>query len=248
LRPEHQPVLLQEPRQPPQPSGEDLLVPVAVDDQLEHAGEDRRGRGRVQLAVDEGRDRRLQVGVVQQVGDGGDDRGRVAGQPLGPPGGGEELPEPARHVDGRELLLDDGAGEEVLLDERAQAGPDLVLLPRDDRRVRDRQPQRVPEQRGDGEPVGERAHHRRLGGGPHVADPGTGRRAEQHAPEEDGGGEQEQAGRQPLHPDQVPQPRRVVERAGEGNGRSGGRHPHQPRRRTCRCPTPRRVSWSSSPG
>ena len=48
-------------------------------------------------------------------------------------------------------------------DELAEAAPDLVLAPRDDRRVRDREAERVAEQRGDGEPVGERADHRRLG-------------------------------------------------------------------------------------
>ena len=62
-------------------------------------------------------------------------------------------------------------GQEVALDELAEAATDLVLAVGDDRRVRDRDPERVPEQRRDGEPVGERADHRRLGEGLHVADP-----------------------------------------------------------------------------
>ena len=68
------------------------------------------------------------------------------------------------------------AGEEVALHELAEAAPDLVLALRDDRRVRDRQAERVAEQRGDGEPVGERADHRRLGGRPARSRPRPGRR------------------------------------------------------------------------
>src|SRR3546814_11115755 len=40
---------------------------------------------------------------------------------------------------------------------------DACLAARDDRRVRDRQTQRVAEQRGDGEPVGDRADHGGFG-------------------------------------------------------------------------------------
>ena len=119
------------------------------------------------------------------------------------------------------FVLDDGAGQEVLLHEGAQARADLVLLARDDRGVRDRQPERVPEQRGDGEPVGQRADHRGLGGGPHVADPGAGVPAEQHAGEEDERRPAEQPGGQPLHPGEVAGPLRVVERRRRAGRRSG---------------------------
>ena len=48
---------------------------------------------------------------------------------------------------------------------------ELVFLAFDDRGVRDRDAQRMLEQRGDREPVGHRADHAGLGGGPDIADP-----------------------------------------------------------------------------
>jgi hypothetical protein len=62
-------------------------------------------------------------------------------------------------------------GEEVALHELAEAAPDVVLAARDDRRMRDRDTEWIAEQRCHGEPVGEGADHRRLGGSPHVAEP-----------------------------------------------------------------------------
>ena len=64
----------------------------------------------------------------------------VAGQPFGAARCGQEVAQPAGDVDRRQLVLDHAAGEEVLLHEGAQARADLVLLARDDRGVRDRQP------------------------------------------------------------------------------------------------------------
>ncbi len=229
LRPEDDAVLLQEAGHQAQCRGQHLLVPVAVDDEFQHAGHRRSRGGLVQLAVDEPGDGGLEVLVPQQLGHGGQDGGRVAGQPLGPPRSGEEIAEPAGHVDRGQLLLDDGPGQEVLLHERAEAGADLVLLARDDRGVRDRQPHRVPEQCGDGEPVGQCADHRGLGGGPHVAHPGACVLPEEDAGEEHRGGDAEQAGRQPLHPCEVGRPLGVVERRGQGRGRAGCRHPVEPR-------------------
>jgi hypothetical protein len=113
-------------------------VPIALHHEFEDAGEHRRGGGLVQLAVDDGRHRRLQVLVPQQLGQGGDRCGGVAGQPLGPARGRQEPTEPRGNVDGRQLLLDHGPGQEVLLHEGPEAGADLVLLARDDRGVRDR--------------------------------------------------------------------------------------------------------------
>src|SRR5919201_3299691 len=85
------------------------------------------------------------------------------------------LTDPAREVLGDaerlELGLDDLARQEVALHEAAEAPPDAVLARRDDGGVRDRDAERVPEERGDGEPVGEPADHRRLGGSAHGAEP-----------------------------------------------------------------------------
>ncbi len=71
-----------------------------------------------------------------------------------------------------QLLPDHGLGQEVGRDELGQRRADGVLAGRDDRGVRDRQSQRMPEQRGDGEPVGQRADHAGLRGRPDVAEPG----------------------------------------------------------------------------
>ena len=87
-----------------------LLVAVALDDQFQHPGHRRGGRRRVQLAVDQGGDRRLEVLVAEQFGEGGEHGAGVAGQPLGATGGGEEGAEPAGHVDRAQLLLDHGRG------------------------------------------------------------------------------------------------------------------------------------------
>ena len=123
---------------------------------------------------------------------------RRFGQPLARPAAG-----PARVA---EPLADDLGGEEVLADEASQPFADLVLLARDDRGVRDRQPQRVPEQRGHREPVGEAADHGRLGGRLDVA-PAPVAVADSHAADdEDRGGDDQQAAGDDLHPAQRPQP------------------------------------------
>ena len=62
--------------------------------------------------------------------------------------------------------------EEVGLDELAERAADLVLAVGDDRGVRDRDAERMPEQRRHREPVGERADHAAFGGGPHVGERG----------------------------------------------------------------------------
>ena len=80
----------------------------------------------------------------------------------------------------------------------------LVLARRDDRRVRDREPQRVAEQRRDREPVGQRADHRRLGAGLHVADPALRVRPDGHDGHDvDQRGQDEQTRGHSLHPAQA---------------------------------------------
>ncbi len=246
LRPENHLVLVEEAGQAAQPRREHFLVPVALDDQFQGPCHDRGERCLVQFAIDQRGDGRLDVVVPQQLGEPGQGHSGVTGQPLGAARCGEEGAQAARDVDGGELLLDHPGRQEVLLDEGAKAGPDLVLLPRDDGGVRDRQPQGMPEQRRDGEPVGQRAHHRCLGGGPDVAHPGARALAEQDAAEEDDRGGDEQTRRQPLHPGEVGGPLRVVQGPREGDGRSGFGHPPQPRdtRGAGRSPGAP-VSWSS---
>lgn len=89
-------------------------------------------------------------------------------------GFGEPGAEPAADADGAQSLSYDVLGEEVLADEFAERDAELVFLGRDDRGVRDGQAEWVPEEGGDGEPVGQGADHAGFGGGGHIARPGSG--------------------------------------------------------------------------
>ena len=63
------------------------------------------------------------------------------------------------------------ARQEVGLHELAERATDLVLAMRNDRGVRDGYAERMSEERRHGEPIGQRADHRRLGEGPEVDRP-----------------------------------------------------------------------------
>ena len=78
---------------------------------------------------------------------------------------GEPQREPPRRLATPSRSRIDLLLQEVVLDELLQAGAERVLALRDQRGVRHRQSERVPEQRGDREPVGHRADHGRLGAG-----------------------------------------------------------------------------------
>ena len=93
------------------------------------------------------------------------------GHPLGMCGLRQPLTQPAGHLRVAQLGLHHLRRQEVLPHEGAQALAELVLLALDDRGVRDRDAQRMLEQRGHGEPVGQRAHHAGLRGRADVADP-----------------------------------------------------------------------------
>src|SRR5689334_13652348 len=120
-------------------------------------------------------------------------------------------------------MLDDFPRQEVALHERAERSPDTILLRRHDRRVWDRQAERMAEQRGDGEPVGDAADHRRFH-----------RRAREAEPEamvvhfEDSGDDEQHAGgdeqrrRQPLH---AIEPRLTLGLVLHGGGLENGRRP-----------------------
>ena len=87
----------------------------------------------------------------------------------------EEAPGRAGEVDVAHPPRDDRRDQEILPEEIGQRLADAVLVARDDRGVRDRQAERMAEQRGDREPVGQAADHRRLGERLHIAEPGIGR-------------------------------------------------------------------------
>ena len=86
--------------------------------------------------------------------------------------------------------------EEVLPHEVLESLAQLILAARDQRGVRDRQAQRVPEQCGHGEPVGHRADHARLGAGVDEAQPAVRPEGQQV----DDGGEHQQGQGDGAHP------------------------------------------------
>ena len=84
----------------------------------------------------------------------------------------QEAADRAGEVDVAHPPRDHRRDQEIVLEEGGQRVADAVLVARDDRGVRDRQAERMAEQGGDREPVGQAADHRRLGEGLHVAEPG----------------------------------------------------------------------------
>ena len=111
----------------------------------------------------------LVVEAFEDVGDqarrAGADARAFAGRGL------EEAAGRAGDVDVAHPPRDHRRDQEILLEEIGERLADPVLVARDDRGVRDRQAERMAEQRGDREPVGEAADHRRLGEGVDVAEP-----------------------------------------------------------------------------
>ncbi len=177
------------------------FVAAVGDDPLQHlahAGSDLLGVG---AAGDGLPDDRLHVGVAQHGERAAQGRRHLGGDPVGVLGDGEPGAESAADADGAQPSADDVLGEEVLPDEVAEGGAELVLLGGDDRGVRDGQAQGMPEEGGDGEPVGERADHAGLGRRGHVPRPGSGALVGGPLGEDvHDGDEQQQAGGGELHP------------------------------------------------
>ena len=89
-------------------------------------------------------------------------------------GGGwvrQESPEDGRDIEPGQHARDLALGHHMVGDKPAEGAAEPGFLGRDDRRMRDRDAERVPEQRGDGEPVGDPTH-----------EPGLGRRLQQFHP------------------------------------------------------------------
>ena len=126
----------------------------------------------------------------------------------------QPLAEPAGDLGVAQLGLDHLRRHEVLPDEGAEALAELVLLALDDRGVRDRDAQRVLEQRGHREPVGQRADHaglaRRRRSRPRRAAP---LRLRPPADQEHHRGADQEAQRDHLHPAQAAAPLGVGRRS-----------------------------------
>ncbi|PIS64741.1 hypothetical protein AZH45_03180 [Corynebacterium striatum] len=150
---------------------------------------------------DLGADEFLGLGVVKAVdGAGGHFCGLVRGElriaRLGQPGAGL-----LRDVVLRDLRRERIRGEELFLYEGTQCLAYLVLLPGNQRGVRDRDAHGVAEDGGNREPVRETADHASLGARAHIAHPRRGVGVVVLPPgarEEDDCGEDKQAGDAPL--------------------------------------------------
>ena len=115
-----------------------------------------------------------------------------------------------------QTMLDHIAREKVSLDECAKGSSDAIFFRRHNRGVRNRNAQRMSEERRHGEPVGQTAHHSRLC---RRADDGKPRpaRFERASDDEQHGRENEQTGGAALHRVERFLPRCLV---GEGGNRS----------------------------
>ena len=78
---------------------------------------------------------------------------------------GEEAADRAGDVDAAHPPRDHRGGEEIVLEEAGERVADPVLVARHDRGVRDGQAERMAEQGGDREPVGDAADQAGLGEG-----------------------------------------------------------------------------------
>ena len=110
----------------------------------------------------------------------------------------QPLPNPVGDAGLTHLRQDELGVEEVLPHELAERPTQLVLLVLHNRRVWDLQPQRMTEEGGDREPVGQPADHARLGGCPDEPHPLRRVRRSVHLPvaaqEVDDGGHEQQTG------------------------------------------------------
>ena len=144
---------------------EHLLVAAALDQAVQRACHHPAGARAAQDARHDARDEAAGAAVLhggedaRQHGGERDRRGARRG------GIGEEAMQDAGQVEARQHAGDLVGGEHVGGDEAAEGGAETLLLVGDDGGVRDRDAERVAEQRGDREPVGDAADEARLGGG-----------------------------------------------------------------------------------
>ena len=142
---------------------EQALVPALFGDGAQQARSQRRQLDPLQFRHDALAQKALQAGLF----DGAQGLRQQTQHEVRQGGGAFGLDQPVRHEGGKihftQSLLDRLGREEIRLDELAQGVGDAQVIARDDRRVRDRQPERPAEQGDHGIPVGKPAHGRRRG-------------------------------------------------------------------------------------
>ena len=141
---------------------EHFLMAVALRHHGQHFAEQRREMHRAHALGQAAVDHLLNVFVAQHLRGGAHRRRRVARDRARVVGVGQPFGETPPDLHRPQTMLDHLAREKIPLDERAERSSDAILFRRHDRRVRNRNAERMPEERGDGEPVGQPADHARF--------------------------------------------------------------------------------------
>ena len=177
---------------------EQLLMPAVGRGEAEHAARERRELHVLDRAADLGVDELVHVFLADEVGEADDDLGRASRRPCArSPGSMSQSAARPIAFDARTRSPIASGRQEVLLYELAEGLAELVLAFLDHRRVRDRDAERVTEQRRHREPVGQASDERRLQPGAEVSGPAR-VIGEEHRREEGGRHDQEEPRRPPL--------------------------------------------------
>jgi hypothetical protein len=215
-------VLGEEAVEAPQQGVEQLVVAAVGGHDPEGPTGERGQRGVLDPPPDDLLQRPVDLLVPDQVGRRHRGVGGVAGKPGGVVGLGQPAGQAGHDPGGPDPVGDDLGGQEAGLDEVPQRLAELVLAGGDDRGVGDRDAERVAEQGGHGEPVGQAADHGCLDGGLGVADPG-GVAAPQLDDDEQGAHRHQQPGGPAPHPGEPGPALAHVGRLGGAAGRPGRR-------------------------
>ena len=148
-----------------------ILVMALTDRGRQSAPAQRRRRQLAEPPENRSLEQRTNVVAADAVERGRDGPSGCRRGPLGVPGSREPDTQTTPDLGRTDALSNQLGRQELLLDEPAELCSELVLLPRDDRGVGNGQAERMPEQRDDGEPVGDRADDCSLGSRPDVRDP-----------------------------------------------------------------------------
>ena len=152
-------ILIHRFREQPDRLVEQLLVTVARGDQREHSSEQRRHLGAPDALHEHAVDQPLHVVVREHASAARQRLRRVLRERATVLRRCEPVGEMLRDVERREPSGEHIAAQKVARDEAAETAADLILACRDDRRVRDRDPERMAEERRHREPVRHAADH-----------------------------------------------------------------------------------------
>ena len=149
-------------------------MPIAIDRGVERLAQDRRDIERGEPLRHRLADHPAQPLGIERADDVGDQARRALPQPARlvrrGAGGGQEAAGGAGEIEPAHPPRHHRGDQEILAQEGGERVADPILVARDDRGVRDRQAERVAEQRGHREPVGKTADHRGFREGADIAE------------------------------------------------------------------------------